>query len=159
MNKIAIIGISGSGKTTLSRRLAEKTHLPLFHMDRLFWRGNWQAVPEAEYWLQHQELLTNDKWIIEGYVDEKMSDRLQKADQIIYLDYPGIFCAWRLILRWLKHRKVSRPEMTKEALDEFLPKFWWMVLWRGERNDIELALKHIDRQKVMRTRSPRELEF
>jgi adenylate kinase family enzyme len=159
MNRIALIGISGAGKSTLARKLADKTGLPIFHMDPLFWKGNWEAIPEAETLEKHKELIAKDKWIIEGWIDEKMSERLQRADLIIYLDYSGIRCAWRVIKRWWKYRKESRPELPKEAKDQFLPKYFFrVVLPRAERKDVEASLKDIDQSKVVRLTSPKQLK-
>jgi adenylate kinase family enzyme len=73
--RIAIVGISGPGKSTFSRKLATKTGLTLYHMDLLFWKENWKAVPEEEYLKAHTELVKKDTWIIEGYIDKSMSVR------------------------------------------------------------------------------------
>jgi adenylate kinase family enzyme len=158
MNKIAIIGISGSGKSTLSRILSQKTGLPVFHMDPLFWKGKWEEVPETEYLIKHQELLKQDTWIIEGWIDEKMAERLNQADLIIDLDYSGLRCSLRLIHRYLKHRKEGRPELPKESLEEFLPKYWWKVFLRHERKNMDAALEFTDKSKVVTVHSPRELK-
>ncbi|MCW1403195.1 AAA family ATPase [Novosphingobium sp. MW5] len=37
MHRVLVIGSPGAGKSTLSRALAERTGLPLYHMDRLHW--------------------------------------------------------------------------------------------------------------------------
>ena len=118
-NRISVIGISGSGKSIFSRKLAECLQLPLFHMDQLFWKGNWEAIPEAEYLVKHAELIQRPQWIIEGYVDEKMSDRLKAADLVLYLDYSGARSAWHVLRRWFMHRKESRPELPSEARERF----------------------------------------
>lgn len=155
--RIAIIGISGSGKSVFARELSKRTGLPLFHMDNLFWKGEWEAVPESKYLEDEQELIKKDTWIIEGYVDEKESDRLQVADLVIYLDYPGIFCFLRVIKRWLMHRRVSRPELPKEALERLHVSFLWVVLMRKERPGIEKALELSEQKNVVRIHSPRRL--
>ena len=157
-NKIAIVGISGSGKSVFGRELAKKTGLPLFHMDQFFWKGKWEEVPEEEYLTSHQELLKNDRWIIEGFVDVKMDNRVKTADLVLYLDYSGILCAWRVFRRWLKYRKESRPELPEEALERFSFKFLWRILTRKERENIEDALRGVDKSHVTRFRSPKELE-
>ena len=41
MQRILIIGNAGSGKTTFARLLAQKLALPLVHLDRIYWYGNW----------------------------------------------------------------------------------------------------------------------
>ncbi len=157
MKKIAIAGISASGKSTISRTIAEKTGLPLFHMDQLFWKGNWEEIPEAEYLKTHAELIKKDEWIIEGYVDEKMSDRLKAADIVLYLDYSGVRCALQLVKRWVQHRKKSRPELHEDAQEKFSWSFLWLVLTRGERPRIEGALAESGATHVKRFKSPNEL--
>ncbi|MEE1357841.1 MAG: isopentenyl transferase family protein, partial [Clostridia bacterium] len=49
MKRVLIIGGNGSGKTTMSRKLAEKTSLPLVHLDTLYWTGNWQPRERSEF--------------------------------------------------------------------------------------------------------------
>lgn len=156
-SKIALIGISGSGKSTYSREVAKRTRLPLFHMDQLFWKGNWEAVPESKYIEAQKQLLQNEKWIIEGYVDEALAERLQQADLIIYLDYPALTCFFRVLRRWFMHRKTSRLELPEEALERFSLRLLWVVLTKGERPGTERALKLAESLKVVRVRSPREL--
>lgn len=157
-NRISIIGISGSGKSVLGRILAAKTRLPLVHMDQLFWKGNWQEVPEAEYLAQHAQLVQQDQWIIEGYIDQKMSDRLQRSDLILFLDYPGWFCCWRVVVRWLKHRRRSRPELPPEALERLKGEFLWRVWRRKERAGIEQALHKVETEKLVILHRPGQVQ-
>ncbi len=155
--RIAIVGISGSGKSTFSRKLAEKTKLPLFHMDLLFWKDNWEAVPEEVYLQRHTELILKDEWIIEGYIDKSMKNRVERADLIIYLDYSGPRCFWRGLKRILKYRGKARPELPEGCFDHFSHRFLWIILTRAERKNIENALMGIDENKIRRFSSPREL--
>ena len=37
MNKVIVIGCPGGGKSTFSRALAEKTGLPLYYLDMMYW--------------------------------------------------------------------------------------------------------------------------
>jgi adenylate kinase family enzyme len=157
-NRVAVIGISGSGKSVFARELAEKTKLPLFHMDNLFWRGDWEAVPESDYLRHHSEVVARDSWVIEGYVDEAMASRLASADLVLYLDFPGLLCSWRVVKRWLMHRKTSRPELPEEARERLKMSFVWMVLMRRERPIIERALDHKKAPHVVRFRFPRDAQ-
>ncbi len=156
--RIALIGISASGKSTVSRVIESKTKLPLFHMDQLFWKGNWEAVPEEEYLEKHTSIIAQERWIIEGYVDEKMSERLGRADIVLYLDYSGIRCAFQLVKRWLTHRKESRPELAQEALEKLSVSFLWLVFTRGERPRIEGALGEVIPKNLYRFTTPRDLK-
>lgn len=158
IQKIAILGISGAGKSYASRKVADITKLPLFHMDALFWKGSWEAIPEPEYLKEHDKLISQKLWIIEGYIDKKMNKRAEEADLVLYLDYPGWFCAWRVFKRWLLHRKQSRPELPSEARERLKPSFIWMVFKGGEKEDIEAALQDIPSDKIKKFYSPRQFE-
>jgi adenylate kinase family enzyme len=158
MKRISIIGISGSGKSFFSRKLAKKIKLPLFHMDKIFWKGNWQEVPESEYLDEHLKLIAEDFWIIEGYIDRKMADRLKRSDLVIFLDYPGWLCAWRVVKRWLQFRKANRPELDEGANERLKLEFLWRVFRRKERIPIEEALNIAKPSNLITFKRPAELE-
>lgn len=157
--KIAIIGISASGKTTVSKQVSEIFHLPLFHIDQLMYKENWNLRPEQEYNNLHRNLLaTQDKWVIEGYVYEKMIDRLQQADIILYLDYSGIRNVWQYIRRYFELRISGRTELggTKER---FYFRIFKRIFNKGkEWRAIEKTLKRVENSsKIVRIKSPRDL--
>lgn len=101
-------------------------------------------------------LISTDSWIIEGYIDDAMADRLFSADLVIYLDYPGYLCASRVLRRWAMHRGTSRPELPEAARERLDPSFVWMVFRRGERPGIESALVGAAATHVIRLHSPLE---
>ncbi|WP_206064485.1 hypothetical protein [Neptunomonas sp. XY-337] len=41
MKKVMVVGSGGSGKSTLSVWLADELRLPVYHLDRLYWKPNW----------------------------------------------------------------------------------------------------------------------
>lgn len=47
MKKVIVIGCPGSGKSTFVKALHEKTGLPLFHLDMMYWNADMPWV-EAE---------------------------------------------------------------------------------------------------------------
>ena len=61
MERILIIGCSGSGKTTLARKLGEKLKLPVVHLDRLWWTGNWENVTREEFDARFSEELEKQR--------------------------------------------------------------------------------------------------
>lgn len=157
LRRIAIVGISGSGKSSWARALADATGLPPHHMDSLFWRGAWQAVPEAEYVAAQATLVAGEAWIIEGYVDPALAERVRAADLVVDLDFPGRLCAWRVLMRWMRRRRTARPELPREAMERLSLRFLWTVLSRAERPAIEAALRGIDAAKIRRLTSPSQL--
>lgn len=86
--KIAIIGSAGSGKSTLARRIGEKLKLPVFHMDTLFWKPGWEAVSTEELTENHDQILKNPSWVIDGNYHKVWGKRMEAADLIIFLDLP-----------------------------------------------------------------------
>jgi|GEM_PF-741226 len=111
-SKIVIVGVSASGKSTLSRKLAEKTNLPLVLMDELMWSPGWEYVGDEKILELLLEEIKKENWIIEGYITkEARSVIFEKADTIIYLDYSPYLLVWRYVKRFLQHRKNPRPEL------------------------------------------------
>jgi adenylate kinase family enzyme len=55
--RIAVIGNSGGGKSTLARRLARELEIPVYEVDQLLWKTNWELVSEADYTTAHSILI------------------------------------------------------------------------------------------------------
>ena len=126
MDKVVLIGCGGAGKSTLAIQLAEKTNLPLFHLDRLFWKAGWQEVDKETFIQKQAAILETDKWIIDGNYGGTMEKRLEQADTIIFLDFSTITCLVGIFSRYLRYRKTSRPDMTEgnaERLDYIFFKY------------------------------------
>ncbi len=100
-NKICIIGCSSSGKSTLANKLSSKLNIPVTHLDFLahYADSDWQRRPDQELVQAHDEILKNNKWILEGNYSVCMSQRFAKATSIIWID-PNVYgAAYRSIKR------------------------------------------------------------
>jgi len=64
MERVLIIGGNGSGKTTFAKALAEKTGLPLVHLDSLYWKDNWESVGREVFDARLEQELNKPKWIL-----------------------------------------------------------------------------------------------
>jgi adenylate kinase family enzyme len=142
MNRVLIIGPCGSGKSTLARELAPRMGLPLVHMDKLGWRAGWIETDKAELNARLAEAVAQDQWLIEGNYGSTLAPRLERADTVIYLDFPIRLCLWRLIKRIVTHRGYSRPDMPEGCPERFDAAFFWYVMnWNtGPRPRTEAKL-------------------
>ncbi len=100
MKKVIIIGCPGSGKSTFSRALAEKTDLPLFHLDLLYWNSDKSTVSKEVFLERLSQVLEEKYWIIDGNYGATLEMRLKACDTVFFLDYPLEVC-----LEGIKARK------------------------------------------------------
>ena len=115
-----IIGCSGSGKSTLAKKLQPILGLELFHLDQCYWQPNWVEPNKTEWTHAVEKLVARNKWIIEGNYSNTLDLRLERADTIIYLNYPTWLCLFRVLKRVYKYHGTIRsdmPEGCKERLD------------------------------------------
>ncbi len=146
MKKISIIGCSGSGKSTLSRKLHEKLNIPVYHLDAINWKPNWEATSREKFDKLQNKLVKKSDWIIDGNYNRTLNIRLEAADTIIFLDFPKWICIQRVIKRYLMYRNTNRPDMNegcKEKLDfDFLK---W--IWNYNKNNKPGVLKLLTEKK------------
>lgn len=119
MKKIAVIGSGGAGKSTFSRQLGSMLDLPVYHLDALLWKPGWVATTKAEQRRIQQQLVANEKWIIDGNYGGTLDIRLNAADTIIYLDIPRIICLYRVFKRMIQYRNRTRPDMAAGCHERF----------------------------------------
>ncbi len=142
MNRVLIIGPCGSGKSTLARQLAPLMSLPLVHMDQLGWQAGWVETDKTELNQRLAEVVAQNEWLIEGNYGSTLGPRLERADTVIYLDFPIRLCLWRLLRRIVTHRGQSRPDMPEGCPERFDAAFFWYVInWNsGPRPRTEARL-------------------
>ena len=158
MRRVLIIGPCGSGKSTLARELAPRMGLPLVHMDQLGWQAGWVETGKTELNARLADAVAQDAWLIEGNYGSTLAPRLERADTVIYLDFPIRLCLWRLIRRIFTHRGQSRPDMPEDCPERFdMAFFWYVINWNsGPRLRTEAHIKPYA-DKVIRITSPRAL--
>ena len=92
MKKIIVIGCPGSGKSTISWALHNKTGIPLYHLDMMFWNANKTTVEKSVFLERLSAVLERDEWIIDGNYGSTMELRMAACDTVIFLDYPLDVC-------------------------------------------------------------------
>ncbi|AIF42647.1 DNA topology modulation protein [Virgibacillus sp. SK37] len=131
MKKIAIIGSGGSGKSTLATKLGHMLHLPVFHLDAIFWKPGWEPIEREELIKKSQRIIEQNAWIIDGNYSSTMDIRLQHADTVIFLHYKTSVCLYGIVKRRIQFHNKTRPDMgenCKEKLD------WEFFQWVRDYN-------------------------
>lgn len=141
-NKILIIGCAGSGKTTLTKKIKELLNLPVIHMDRFYWRKNWQKINDADWENKVKELAQTPNWIMDGNYTTTLSIRLNYASSVIYLDVPRWKCLARVILRrfrWFNNlKRQDMPEGCKEHINWKFYQWVWSYPKRSRQKTFDL---------------------
>ncbi len=126
--RIMVIGCSGSGKSTFSRRLGEITGIPVYHLDRLFWKSGWVQEDREVFKEKQANIIQSDSWIIDGHYFSTMEMRLERANMIFYFKIGRINCILGVIKRFILNFGKTRPDMGEgcnEKIDwEFIKYVW-----------------------------------
>ena len=128
MRRVLVIGSGGAGKSTLAARIAERTGLPVVHLDALYWRPGWVPTPPDEWAARVAALCARDAWVMDGNYGGTLDMRLAACDTVIFLDLPRAVCVARVVRRWLRYRGRRRPDMAagcdEQVTVEFLRWIW-----------------------------------
>jgi adenylate kinase family enzyme len=158
-----ILGSGGAGKTRLATALAERTGLPVVHLDLLFWRANWQPAPIEEARAALAAAAEKPRWIMDGgFLGLGIDDpRFRRADTVVFLDVPRLRCLWRIVGRRVRaraHRRADLPEGCRESLDAEFVRWVWRYPKDNRPRVLEL-LAELEKRgvDVLRMRSSAEL--
>lgn len=110
----------------MARTLGKKLHLPVTHLDQLWWKEGWENVSQEEFNEKLQAVLDGDRWIIDGNYGRTMEMRLQKCDTVIYLEFSRWACLWGLLQRLTQSYGRVRPDMSAGCPERF---DWEFVKW------------------------------
>lgn len=135
MQRVAVIGNSGGGKSVLARRIAERWDLPYIEIDRILWQKGWRLAPESNYRSQHQQIISEDRWVIDGLGrQDSVPARLARATDILLIDLPLWVHFWLAAERQIKWATgaLSNPPA---GLEEMPPtKGLFQNIWEVDRS-------------------------
>jgi adenylate kinase family enzyme len=149
MKRIAIIGSSGSGKSTFANKLGEKLHRSVIHLDKEYYTSEWkQKYPIKDDWLNFQKkLVAGDEWIIDGNYRSTLAIRLERADTIIFFDFPKWLCLRRAFIRAFKREQpFDKPEGMREKISWELIK---RVVTYPTKEIYQVIERYKDRAKII----------
>jgi adenylate kinase family enzyme len=144
-----VIGCPGSGKSTFSKGLHSAIGIPLYHLDMMYWKEDRTKVPRELFLKRLNEVLDQDRWIIDGNYESTMEMRIEKCDTIFFLDYPMEVCVEGIMSRRGKERSdMPWIEKTDEIDEVFLE---WVRNYNVESRPkvLELLEKYEDKEIIV----------
>jgi len=161
MQRVLIIGNAGSGKSTFSKKLAKKTDLPLIHLDKIYWRGDWEHLSREDFDSILQTELEKPQWIMDGNFNRTIPLRLTFCDTVFFFDLPTSTCLWGITKRILTNYGKVREDMggnCAEYFDRQKPQLYKNVLSfnRQHRKAYQKLLAGAEHAKVIVFKSRRQ---
>lgn len=160
--KIAIIGYSGAGKSTLTEKLSNYYSIPKLHMDTLQFQPGWQDSDRD--WMEAEMknfLSEHTNWVIDGnYSWCYYEERMQEANQIIFLNFSPWTCLFRAFKRYLTYRGKVRESMAAGCPERFDWEFIRWILWDGRTKTAKERYQRVletHPEKVVILRSQKEI--
>lgn len=99
--RVLVAGVTGSGKSTFAEELGGVLDLPYTEIDGLYHGPNW--VPRPQFVDEVSRLASGDAWVTEWQYRAVRERLLERAQLMIWLDFP-----FRITLRRLVQRTVRR---------------------------------------------------
>ena len=118
MQRILILGSGGAGKSTLAGKIAQRTKLPIIHLDQHYWKPHWIESSKEEWTERVKELIQKEQWIMDGNYGGTLELRIPRADTIIFMNTSRWLCLYRVFRRWWKYRNTSRPDITENCPEQ-----------------------------------------
>ena len=138
MKRVMVIGCPGAGKSTFSRKLQEKTGLPLYYLDMIWHRPDRANVSREEFDERLGEIIRRDQWILDGNYLRTMKVRLEASDTVFLLDYPLEVCLEGAVSRIGKRRE-DLPWVETELDPEF--RQWILDFQKDQMPEIRRLLE------------------
>ncbi|WP_425859848.1 AAA family ATPase [Arthrobacter sp. TWP1-1] len=162
--RLLVAGVSGSGKTSLAARTATSLGLRYTELDSLFHGPNWE--PRADFAADVERLTDAPGWATEWQYSAIRPLLAERADTLLWLDFPVPVSMWRLIRRTVR-RRLRRVELWN---GNFEGPLWSIFIdddhiirwgWRT-RHSLRTAVPELEYEypglQVVRFGSPKDVE-
>lgn len=111
--RLLFLGAPGAGKSYVAGQVAQKLGLPLYNLDTLFWKKNWQLSTQEEFRAKVADVLATDRFVIDGNYSSSFRQRAEKADAVVMVE-AGLLTRYRRILT----RTFNNKGLPREGLPE-----------------------------------------
>jgi adenylate kinase family enzyme len=102
VQRVLVVGTAGSGKTTVAGNLARISGLPHIELDALRYERDWREVPVEAFQSLVESITITDCWIIDGNYAAVRELTWNRAQLVVWLDYPLPVVLRRLVIRTLR---------------------------------------------------------
>ncbi|MBN2858464.1 MAG: AAA family ATPase [Candidatus Delongbacteria bacterium] len=149
MKRILVIGCGGAGKSTFAKELSAKLGIEIIHLDCHFWLPGWETVEKDKWDKLTDQFIARDEWIMDGNYSSTMDKRIDRADTIIYFDFPRWRCLYNAFMRMLKGKifKKERPDITIGCNERFDMEFYKWI-WNFNKNNRTGNLARLEQVKA-----------
>jgi adenylate kinase family enzyme len=135
MRRILIVGGSGAGKTTLALSIAERTGLPVHHLDRQQRMAGWVRRSPADRLAAYVAIRETDGWIVDCSGEKAEAAFVGHADTVLWLDVNIATRLWRIyrrIAQFSGRNRPDQPEGRPKRSALHLVRYLYLV-WRNRR--------------------------
>jgi adenylate kinase family enzyme len=165
--RIVVVGTTSSGKSTLASQLAEKIGGDFIELDAMHWEPDWVEAPNEVFRERVEMAIKSATWVVAGNYRVVRDVIWQRAEAIIWLDYPLHIVFWRLLTRTIR-RVVTREKLfagnvengwthLKLWSEESLFHWLFKTYWRRKREYPQLfALPENNHLNVIHFKHPNE---
>lgn len=166
MERINVVGTSCSGKTTLARSIARRLDLPYVELDALFWGPGWEPVSPDVFRSRVTDAVAADRWVLDGGYSTVRPLIWERADTVVWLDYPmhAVLARWarRTAARIRDGREFWPGTGNRETLGHALSRggllSWILTTHRRRRRTMGTQLDARPEIRRVRLRSPAEAD-
>ena len=109
MKRVLVVGASCSGKTTMAKRISEAIAAPHVELDQIYWGPEWTPCPEERFRSMVRGVCSKESWVVDGNYGRTRDLVLQRATDVIWLNYPFAVVAGRALRRSM--RRIARREV------------------------------------------------
>jgi len=161
--RVLVAGVTGSGKSTFAAELGGVLDLPYTEIDGLYHGPNW--TPRPQFIDEVHALATQDAWVTEWQYRIAREPLLERAELLVWLDFPFPVTIRRLLQRTIR-RRVHREVLWHGNVEPPLRSFFtapednivrWAIATRGKyRALIPEVAERRPRLAIVRLGSPSE---
>ncbi|MSU74663.1 hypothetical protein EXS57_02700 [Candidatus Kaiserbacteria bacterium] len=149
MDRIIVIGSVGSGKTILSKKIAERLSLPLYTIDSFYFKDDSSKLSQGELEKRLKEIISKDRWLIDGQYTTQIPLRLSRADTAIFLDLKKRVIFWRILKRYFSQKDQHSSLLHQMKLAFFYPRKHAYALLRTAPKELDVII----------LKNPQDVEF